>query len=278
MAARPPVVVSFAASDPTAGAGLQADLLAIAALGGHPATVVTALTVQDTRGVHALRAVEPDWVEVQAARLLADLPVRAFKLGVLGSAANATAVARIVAAYPQVPLVVDPVLASGRGDALADEATVAVLREALLARATVATPNSLEARRLAGCGPQTPLAECAARLVEAGCRYVLVTGTHEPGAKVVNTLYGPGGAIRADAWPRLPGEYHGSGCTLAAALAALLARGVALPEAAREAQAYTWRALAAGYPVGAGQRLPERLFSLRAHEPEHAARAVRDHA
>lgn len=277
MAARPPVVVSFAASDPTGGAGIQADCLAVAALGCHPATVLTALTAQDTHGVHGLLAIEPRWVEEQATRLLADIAVGAFKLGVLGSAANAAAVARILAAHPRVPVVVDPVLASGRGDALADAPTVAALRAEILPRATVATPNSLELRRLAA-AEDAPLDECAARLVSLGCKYVLVTGTHEPGAQVMNTLFGEGGRIRSDAWPRLPGEYHGSGCTLASALAALLARGVAVTDAAREAQAYAWRALAAGYRAGGGQLVPDRLAAVRARDPDDAARPVRDHA
>lgn len=267
MAARPPVVVSFAASDPSGGAGLQADALAIAALGCHPATVVTALTAQDTRGVYGVLAIEPRWLEAQAVRLLADIVPQAFKLGVLGSAENAGAIARILAAHPDTPVVVDPVLASGRGDALADAPTLAALREAILPRATVATPNSLEARRLA-VEERSPLDDCAARLVALGCRYVLVTGTHEPGEQVVNTLYGAGGRIRADAWPRLAGEYHGSGCTLAAALAAFLARGLAPPEAAHKAQAYTWRALGAAFRAGGGQLLPDRLAAARCTDPD----------
>jgi hydroxymethylpyrimidine/phosphomethylpyrimidine kinase len=277
VAARPAVVVSFAASDPTGGAGIQADCLAIAALGCHAATVVTALTAQDTRGVHGMLAVAPRWVEEQAARLLADMAAGAFKIGVLGSAENAAAVARILAAHPRAPVVVDPVLASGRGDALADEAAIAALRAEILPRATVATPNSLEVRRLAG-AQAACLDDCAARLVALGCKYVLVTGTHEPGAQVQNTLYGEGGRIRSDAWPRLPGEYHGSGCTLAAALAAFLARGLDVIEAARKAQAYTWRALAAGYRAGAGQLVPDRLAAARSRDPDDAARPVRDHA
>ncbi len=263
MPAQPPIVLSFAASDPTAGAGLQADLLAIAALGCHPACVPTALTVQDTRGVEQIRALESDWVARQARCILADMPVAAFKLGVLGSAQNAAVIAAILAAYRAVPVVLDPVLASGRGDALADAATVQALRDSLLARATVVTPNSVEARALAGAAPDAALAPCARRLVALGAKYVLVTGTHEPGAEVVNTLYGAQGTIAADRWPRLPGSYHGSGCTLAAALAALLAQGLPVERAARRAQDYTWQALAAGFRPGRGQHLPDRLFALR---------------
>src|SRR5262245_49006914 len=120
MSSPPPIVLSFAASDPTGGAGLQADVLTIASLGCHPASVLTALTAQDTRGVESVLAVDAAWVERQAERLLADLPVAAFKLGVLGSADNARAIARILGAHPAAPVVLDPVLASDRGDTLTD--------------------------------------------------------------------------------------------------------------------------------------------------------------
>jgi hydroxymethylpyrimidine/phosphomethylpyrimidine kinase len=150
MSSSPPVVLSIAASDPTGGAGVQADLLAIASLGCHPASVITALTVQDTTGVERMLTIEASWVTSQARRLLADMRVAAFKLGVLGSAANAEAVAAVLAEHATLPVVLDPVLASGRGDALADAGTLKALREKLLPHATMLTPNSLEARRLSG--------------------------------------------------------------------------------------------------------------------------------
>jgi hydroxymethylpyrimidine/phosphomethylpyrimidine kinase len=246
----PPIVLTFAASDPTGGAGLQADLLTLAALGCHPLSVVTALTVQDTSGVECLEAVSRDLVERQARRLLAESRVAAFKVGVLGSGENARAVAAIAAQHPHVPLVLDPVLASGRGDALADDAVLSALLAALVPRATVVTPNTLEAARLGG----------VQRLLERGCRYVLLTGTHEATDEVANRLYDAGGLVREDRWQRLPESYHGSGCTLASALAAGLAHGRAVPEAAREAQAFTWQALAAALRTGAGQPLPNRFF------------------
>jgi len=155
------------------------------------------------------------------------------------------------------------VLASGRGDALSDDETVRALRSALLPLTTVLTPNSLEVRRLALAAPDAGLADCARALTGLGCKYVLVTGTHEPGARVVNTLYGAGGLLREDRWPRLAGEYHGSGCTLASAIAAFLARGQAMEDAVKEAQAYTWKTLEAGFQPGRGQHLPDRLFDSR---------------
>jgi hydroxymethylpyrimidine/phosphomethylpyrimidine kinase len=251
MSSLPPVVLTFAASDPTGGAGLQADILAIAALGCHPISVVTALTVQNTSGVLAMRAVEAGLVAEQARCVLADIPVAAFKTGVLASPENVRAIAALLAEYPEVPLVVDPVLASGRGDALASEEVVLAIKEKLMPLATVATPNSIEAQRLGG----------APRLLELGCRFVLVTGSHADTAEVINTLYDAGGVAREDRWPRLPGSYHGSGCTLASAIAASMAKGSDVKQAVRLAQEYTWKALAGGFRPGAGQFIPNRLFA-----------------
>jgi hydroxymethylpyrimidine/phosphomethylpyrimidine kinase len=235
----PPLVLSFAASDPTGGAGVQADLLALSALGCYGLSVLTALTVQDTAGVERVHAIDADWVEDQARALLEDMPVAAFKIGLMGSVENIAVIAGILADYPDIPLVLDPVLASGRGDELADDDMISAMRELLLPQTTVLTPNTLEARRLANddedddTGAESmPLVECAQRLLAFGCEYVLLTGTHDNTVQVFNTLYGEGGVVRSDAWDRLPGSYHGSGCTLASALAACLANGLPVAEAA----------------------------------------------
>ncbi len=254
----PAAVLAFAASDPTGGAGIQADLLTIAALGCHPLSVITALTVQDTRGVERLLPIEGSWITAQANRLLDDIPVAAFKAGVLGSAQNVRAVSEVIARHGSVPFVVDPVLASGRGDPLAQDDAIEALRELILPQATMLTPNSLEARRLADGAHD--LAECAHRLIDQGCEYVLITGTHEAGDDVVNVLYDASGIVREDHWPRLPATYHGSGCTLASAIAAELAKGFEPAEAAQAAQRFTWESLAAGFKPGAGQFVPNRFF------------------
>jgi hydroxymethylpyrimidine/phosphomethylpyrimidine kinase len=248
MVSAPPNVLAFSASDPTGGAGLQADVLTLASLGCHPLSVLTAYTVQDTHGVSSLHSIDAAHVEAQARCVRADARVLAVKIGVVGSAANAQAIATLLAEMPGVPVVLDPVLASARGDALGDAVAV---REFLVPRASVATPNSLEARALGG--PEA--------LIALGCKYVLVTGTHEAGDDVVNTLYGTDGVLRVDRWPRLPGSYHGSGCTLASAIAARLAHGDGVIEAVRCAQDYTWCALERGYPPGAGQPVPDRLHA-----------------
>jgi hydroxymethylpyrimidine/phosphomethylpyrimidine kinase len=234
-------------------------------MGCHPLSVITALTVQDTAGVEGVLAIDSDWVADQARCLFEDMRVDAIKIGVLGSVENIAAIAEIVSDYPGVPLVLDPVLASGRGDELASDAMIHALTGLLLPHTTIVTPNSIEARRLAEGDDETEpaLAQCAERLIDAGCEHVLVTGTHEATPQVVNTLYAKSGVLRADSWPRLPGSYHGSGCTLAAAIAAMLANGIPLPEAVREAQEYTWQTLAKAYRPGMGQLIPDRLFWAR---------------
>ncbi len=269
----PSIVLVFAASDPTGGAGIQADLLTLSSMGCHALSVITAITVQDTAGVDDVMAIDSDWVVDQARALLEDMPVAAFKLGVLGSVENIAAIAEVVSDYPDVPLILDPVLASGRGDELASEDMIAAMSELLLPQTTIITPNSQEARRLARAqleqqdedsDEEDPeLAECASRILRLGCEYVLVTGTHENTPRVINTLYGSNGVIRSDDWERLEGSFHGSGCTLASAIAATLANGLDMPEAVREAQEYTWQALAASFRPGMGQAIPDRFFWAR---------------
>ncbi len=260
-------MLAFAGSDPSGGAGLQADLLTLAAMGCHPLSVVTAITVQDTAGVVGVHPVAADWVAEQARVVLADMRVSAFKIGVVTTRENASAIAAVIDEHPAIPVVLDPVLASGRGDPLGTGDVAAALVEVLVPRATVVTPNSLEARRLAaGPGERTDalsLERCAERLTARGAKFVLVTGTHEPTREVVNALYDARGLVRSDRWERLPGEYHGSGCTLAAAIAAGLAYGLAMPEAVQAAQSFTWQTLADAFRPGAGQAIPDRLFQLR---------------
>ncbi len=268
----PAIVLSFAASDPTGGAGIQADLLTLSSMGCYALSVITAITIQDTAGVEDVLAIDSDWVADQARALLEDMPVAAFKIGMMGSVENIVAIAEIVSDYPDVPLILDPVLASGRGDELASEDMIAAMTELLLPQTTIITPNSHEARRLARAQSvdddeteeeDPDLAECANRLLRLGCEYVLITGTHENTTKVINTLYSDNGVIRADEWERLPGSYHGSGCTLASAIAATLANGLDIPDAVREAQEYTWQTLAAGFRPGMGQSIPDRFFWAR---------------
>jgi hydroxymethylpyrimidine/phosphomethylpyrimidine kinase len=270
----PPIVLVFAGSDPSGGAGVQADLMTLASLGCHPLSVITALTIQDSARVEAVEAVDAAWVEDQARQVLEDMSVNAFKIGLLGSVENVQAIAEVVSDYPDIPLILDPVLAAGNGDDLVNEELIAAIKELLIPQTTVLTPNTLEVRRLvaADIDEDDPALElCAKALLEMGAEYVLITGTHENTPQVVNLLYGPVGGpdsgdlglVRSDAWTRLAGSYHGSGCTLASAIAATLANGLEVPAAVREAQEYTWNTLKFAFRPGMGQHIPDRFFWAR---------------
>lgn len=254
MSLLPPVVLCLSGHDPTGGAGIQADIETVIRLGCHPCTVVTALTVQDTRNVaRILPQAAQDFLE-QALALLDDIPVAAVKIGLLGSTGIARAVAEVLDRAGTVPVVLDPILAAGGGRDLADRELIAEVRHRLIARATIVTPNTPEARRLTG--EENPDA-AAARILSLGCSNVLLTGGHEDDPEVVNRWYSAAG-IESRRWPRLPGSYHGSGCTLAAAVAAGLARGLPIGEAIGEAQRFTFEALDRGMRLGKGQFLPNR--------------------
>lgn len=261
----PPVVLVFGGTDPTSGAGIVADALALAALGCHPATVATAVTAQDTAGIKQFAAVDAELVIAQARAVLEDMPVAAIKTGMLGTRTIVSVVASILDDYPAIPLIVDPVQVSGRGDALADEPLDDALRALLLPRARLVTPNTLEARVLAP-GADT-LDACAQALMALGCDYVLITGTHDPTPRVVHRLYSNHRLIDSFTFERLPQNYHGSGCTLASACAAGLAHGLEPVNACAQALTYTWHTLKHGYRPGMGQVIPDRLYR-RGEKPD----------
>ena len=259
-----PVVMALSGSDPSGGAGIQADIEALASMGCHCAPVITALTVQDTHRVHRFQPVDPELVLEQARTVLADMPVAIFKLGMLGTPEMARAAATLLREHPHTPVVLDPVVAGGGGGSLGNEPVLEALRE-LLPLTTVLTPNSPEARLLApGC---ETLDACGARILEAGCEYVLVTGTHEESEHVENRLYAHGRRVETFTWERLPHSYHGSGCTLASSIAGLMALGLEPFTAVHEAQEYTWDTLQNAYRIGQGQHLPNRLFWARHDDP-----------
>ncbi len=251
-----PIVLCLSGHDPTGGAGLQADIETISALGCRPCTVVTALTAQDTTNVLTIIPQKKSDFLQQARLLTVDLPISLVKIGLLGSADIATAVVELLSTDLQgVPVVFDPVLAAGGGKPLARDDLLDVICHQLLALTLVSTPNIPEARQLAG-GLVSP-DDCAYAIMGFGCKQVLITGTHSDSEEVVNRLYG-GQGMKSWRWTRLTNEYHGSGCTLASALAAGLASGMAMEDACLNAQQFTWNALAAGFPLGRGQWLPNR--------------------
>ena len=235
-------VLVFSGLDPSGGAGIAADLAAIAAQGVHALPIITALTVQDQNRVHDVEPVASSMLLRQARALIDALRIDAVKIGIPGNRANAEAIAAIVTRLrvlnPALPVVLDPVLASGHGDVLTRGDALAALAP-LLPLVTVLTPNLAEAQALGG----------------APCRHVLVTGGHGTGPDVLNHWQG-----RERRWERLPGQFHGSGCTLAAAIAARLALGEPVAAALDAAQAYVQRTLAASFSVGPGQRIPRRIL------------------
>ena len=266
----PPVVLCVSGHDPVGGAGIQADIEAVVANGCYACSAITCLTVQDSCNVTALHVQPVQQIVSQIRAVLNDIPVAAIKIGLLGTEEIALAVAGILRETAPLPVVLDPVLAAGGGALLADARLLEAIRQCLLPRATLLTPNSHEARLLAA-GPDD-LDGCARRLREQGCGHVLITGAHEAETQVINRLYGPDDEPHLSAWERLPGSYHGSGCTLASAIAARLALAgpglsrssderfrAILRDAVQEGQAYTWQTLNQGLRLGRCQYLPNRL-------------------
>lgn len=251
-----PVVLCFSGLDPSGGAGLQADIEAVAAAGAHAAVVCTALTIQDSNKVHGFQPVDCALIQQQAEVVLADLPVAAIKLGMLGSPELVATIDAVMQANPAIPVVLDPVLAANSGGGLAQDGLIQAIT-ALFARAAIITPNSLEARWLTG---EDDLDAAVAKLTALGAKYILLKGGHEPGATLINRLYCDGKLVTTSECARLDGEFHGSGCTLASAIAANIAKGFTMVEAVAAAEAFIFKALQqADRPRPSGQFIPKRV-------------------
>lgn len=257
-----PCVLVFSGSDPSGGAGMQADIQAVAALGAHPLSVITALTVQDNDRVFAVHPIPALLVQQQAQALLNKMKISAVKIGIVANRANADAIAAIVQnlkrEQPDLPVIFDPVLASGHGDALGVGDAAQIIAP-LIDAATLITPNLIEASAL--CGGERR-ADTQAEMLLRRCAHVLIKGGHGPVDRSVVNQWFSQGHSRAWRWPRLPGEFHGSGCTLASAIAALLACGNSMERSIDLAQIYCQQALAASYAIAAGQRIPDRSVGL----------------
>jgi hydroxymethylpyrimidine/phosphomethylpyrimidine kinase len=248
-AAKTPIALSIAGTDPTAGAGLQADLKTFSALGVYGATVVTALVAQNTRGVQAIQEIPPAFVRTQMDSVLSDLSVAAVKIGMLSQPAVIEAVAGGLEAWPGPPVVLDPVMVAASGDPLIADEAVAVLTRRLFPMARLITPNLFEAARLLGREPAANEDEMVAQgeaLLGLGPAAVLVKGGHAAGAESADVLVEPG---REPRWFRAPRvatrNTHGTGCTLSSAIAAGLAKGEPLEEAVGGAKTYIAAAIAA---------------------------------
>jgi hydroxymethylpyrimidine/phosphomethylpyrimidine kinase len=248
-------VLCIGGSDSGAGAGIQADLKTVAALGGYATTAITAVTVQDTRGVHGRHAVPAAIIEAQARAVLADIGADAIKTGMLGSAAAVLAVTRVLEGPgTRLPVVVDPVLVSSSGTPLLDPRARRAFTEQVLPRARLLTPNIPEAEALTGLAIATldDRRRAAEVLMVMGAKAVLVKGGHAKGATVVDLLVTDEGESLFEG-PRVKSRHtHGTGCTLASAIATGLAFGLPLAEAVAQAWAYTAEAIRAAPGLGKG--------------------------
>lgn len=253
-----PRVLCFSGLDPSGGAGIQADIEALFSAGCHCLPVITSLTVQDTRNVIAAEPVSPALLIQQARAILEDLSVDAIKIGLLGSVQTIEVVHTLLKDYPRIPVILDPILWAGGGYAFSQDDIAGAMKSLLLPLTSVLTPNTNELQAL--CRDADSLDAGANELLELGCQHILLTGTHADSPRVINRLYTAHRPPQVFEWPRLPHEYHGSGCTLAASLAAYLAHGFEVTEAARRAQQYTWESLQAGTRPGFGQYLPDRSY------------------
>jgi hydroxymethylpyrimidine/phosphomethylpyrimidine kinase len=247
-------VLIIAGSDSGGGAGVQADIKTVTILGGYAATAITAITVQDTTGVHEIWPIPPRIVAAQAQAVLADIGADAIKIGMLGDAGEA--VADLLDAWPDIPVVLDPVMTATGGAARAGAATLDLIRTRLMPRAALFTPNAPEAAALTGLTVETTddLRRAGEALLAAGCRAVLMKGGHIAGETIVDLLITPAGEDRFESGRQQTRHTHGTGCTLASACAVGLAQGLDLAKTVARARAYVEEAirLAPGYGAGAG--------------------------
>jgi hydroxymethylpyrimidine/phosphomethylpyrimidine kinase len=257
-----PVVLSIAGFDPSSGAGIAADLKTFGAHGCYGVAALTALTIQNTEGVFAIYPTEPAVLKETVAALLADGRVKAIKIGMLASRANAEVVSEVLDANPALPSVLDPVIRSSSGRDLADAACQDYMREQLIKRASVITPNLFEASVMTGLRVENleAMKAAARKLVEMGARAVVVTGGHLD--KATDVLF-DGSGLEVFIGDRVkPDNTHGTGCTFSAAIAAHLALGRQLREAVVLAKAYVTEAVRKAYSVGPGRVPLNHLYRM----------------
>jgi hydroxymethylpyrimidine/phosphomethylpyrimidine kinase len=265
---RLPIALTIAGSDPSGGAGIQADLKTFTALGVYGASVLTALTVQNTRGVTGVLAIPPSFIGQQIDAVATDLEIGAVKTGMLGDRITVAAVADGISRHTLAPLVVDPVMGATSGDVLLETDAIEAVRTLLIPLATLITPNLHEAAKLLDEPVAETLTEMEAqgrRLLERGAQAVLVKGGHRTGAMAVDVLVAPGSVSHHEAPYIETRNTHGTGCTLSAAIAAELAQGKALQEAVSAAKRYVWDALraGAGICIGHGTGPVHHMFAIR---------------
>ena len=269
MSLMPPIALTIAGSDPSGGAGIQADLKTFTALGVYGASVITALTAQNTRGVTGVMKVPADFIAAQFDAVTSDLAIGAIKTGMLADTETVASVSTLLSRLRGIPIVVDPVMVATSGDRLLDENAVAAVRERLIPLASLITPNLPEAAALLStevARSDAELTEQAEALLQLGCAAVLIKGGHGCGDEAVDLLVTASGDCLRLSAPRIAKRNtHGTGCTLAAAIAANLASGRALTDSVQTAKAFVWSAInsAATQQIGGGNGPVDHLFSIR---------------
>ena len=259
-------VLIIAGSDSGGGAGIQADIKTVTALGGYAAAAITAITVQNTLGVQSAHSLDPSLVEAQGRAVLDDIGADAIKTGMLGDVAMMTAVVRLLDSASRIPAVIDPVMIAKGGRALMSDQALGAARALLVPRATLLTPNAPEAAALTGLAVETTddLRRAGIVLLAMGARAVLMKGGHVPGDQVIDLLLNADGEARF-AGPRFDTRHtHGTGCTLASACAAGLAQGLRLDRAVARAWSYTAEAIRRAPGFGAGHGPLDHAWTVRA--------------
>ena len=252
-----PVVLCFSGLDPTGGAGIQADIEAINAQHAHPASIITTLTVQDTRNLYELETVSARLITRQAESVLNDMDVSSIKIGMLGSIEATLAIHQLLKKHPHIPVIFDPVLAAGGGTEVADKELIHAIIELIVPFCFIITPNTLEAEKLTH---QKSMDKAASRLLNHGAKNVLITGTHAHTLQVEHKLFRHDSLLKQYFYSRLDNEYHGSGCTLTASIAALIAHKQETESAIEQALDYTYETLLQASALGQGQLIPQRTL------------------
>ncbi len=253
---QPPVVLCFSGLDPTGGAGIQADIESIAKHGCHAAPIITANTIQDTHNVVSFSPIDASTILKQARTVLKDMPVSAIKIGMLGCGETAEAIYTLFRQYSDIPVILDPVLVAGGGSSLVKKNLIDAINTLIIPHTYIMTPNIPEALLLTNTKSQP---ETAAKLLnKMGAEHVLLTGTHSKSFDVTHKLYSQYEIQKFYKYRRLDNEYHGSGCTLAASLASLIAHKMEPINACQNALDFTYKSLANANKLGGGQLIPNR--------------------
>ncbi len=250
-----PIVLVISGHDPTGGAGIQADIESIASIGCHPASVITSLTAQNTKEISEIVPQNPDTFQKQIQLILEDMAIDACKIGVVGDTGLIDVICTELS-DKNIPIVLDPIIRSGSDYILANEDVCQKITEMLVPISTLITPNSIEARILTKTDDLNTAAE---KLLLFGCKYVLITGTHEDTKLVINTLYSINDPPISFEFERLPNDYHGSGCTLSSSIAAYLALGIDVNQAVDSSLRFTWACLYNAMQIKSGKKIPDRI-------------------